>query len=57
MHRTDVHPEKTYKTQGLKNKKTIATFVDFKKAYDSLDRQLVGRIMKNKGLDATHENW
>lgn len=36
-----------------KGKKTIMTFVDFKKAYDSVDRSTLLAVLEDRGLDAT----
>lgn len=36
-----------------KGKKTIVTFVDFKKAYDSIDRSTLLDVLEDRGLDAT----
>lgn len=37
----------------LKKRKMVVTFEDFKKAYDSIEKQMPGKILKNIGLDGT----
>lgn len=37
--------------QKIYNKNVVCTFVDFKKAYDSIDRESLFQILKEQGLD------
>lgn len=39
------------RVRTLQNKNTVVTFVDFKKAYDSLDRQTLFLTLKERGID------
>lgn len=43
--------KQTLKIQALRNKPTVCTFVDFKKAYDSIDRTSLDNILHEYGLD------
>lgn len=48
--------EQHIKHKILRNKKTVITFLDFKKVHDSIDRQTLERVLKNRGLNGLHEN-
>jgi endonuclease/exonuclease/phosphatase family metal-dependent hydrolase len=40
-----------FKMRALRQKPLVCTFVDFKKAYDSIDRPALFQILEEKGLD------